>query len=97
MLTFCFVVALAHRFRVILIKYCVSWYFDSKVDRNNRELIKLRREKKEILQNVMDKETYKVALEILNTFGDQSMKIKPAHELSKSAWQFFFATMKSSS
>lgn len=66
-----------------MLKYCVSWYFNSKIDRNNRRLIKLRHEKRQVLQNVMDKETYKVALEILSTFGDRSMKLKAGYDLGK--------------
>lgn len=69
--------------RIILLRYCVAWYFDSKIDRNNRKLIRLRNEKKKVLQNVMDKETYKVALEILNTFGDKSMRLKASHDLGE--------------
>lgn len=59
----------------------MSWHFNSKIDRNNRRLIQLRHEKRQVLQNVMDKETYKVALEILNTFGDKSMRLKANQDL----------------
>lgn len=69
--------------RIILLKYCVSWYFNSKIDRNNCLLIQLRNEKRQVLQNVMDKETYKVALEILNTFGDKSMRLKASQDLGE--------------
>lgn len=33
----------------------------------------------------MDKETYKVALEILNTFGDKSMRLKASQDLGELA------------
>ena len=50
-------------------KCLVGWYFQRKVNNNSYLLQDLRSEKKEILEQVMNKETYKVALEILNRFG----------------------------
>lgn len=61
-------------FRIILLKRLVAWFFQRKLNRNAQELKKLRAEKKKTLEQVMDKETYKVALEILNRFGDASIR-----------------------
>ena len=42
--------------------------------RNAKESKKLRDEKEKILEKVMEKETYKVAVEILNKFGSKAQK-----------------------
>lgn len=62
------------RSRIILLKRLVAWYFQRKINRNANQLKKLRAEKKKIIEQVMDKETYKVACEILNRFGDASTR-----------------------
>ncbi|XP_055641337.1 endoplasmic reticulum junction formation protein lunapark-B [Toxorhynchites rutilus septentrionalis] len=59
---------------ITLIKKVLAWYFERKVIRNTNKLKLLRAEKKKILEQVMDKETYKVAVDILNKFGDNSQK-----------------------
>ncbi|XP_055317806.1 endoplasmic reticulum junction formation protein lunapark-B [Sitodiplosis mosellana] len=59
---------------IILLKRLVAWYFQRKINRNANQLKKLRAEKKKIIEQVMDKETYKVACEILNRFGDASTR-----------------------
>lgn len=52
----------------------MAWFFQRKINRNANQLKKLRAEKKKIIEQVMDKETYKVACEILNRFGDASTR-----------------------
>lgn len=59
---------------ITLVKKGLAWYFERKVVINTNELKQLRAEKKKILEKVMDKETYKVAVDILNKFGDKSHK-----------------------
>ncbi|XP_055544080.1 endoplasmic reticulum junction formation protein lunapark-A [Wyeomyia smithii] len=59
---------------ITLIKKSLAWFFERKVIINTNELKELRAEKKKILEKVMDKETYKVAVDILNKFGDRSHK-----------------------
>lgn len=54
----------------------VAWFFQRKLNRNANQLKTLRAEKKRLIEQVMDKETYKVALEILNRFGDTSARIQ---------------------
>lgn len=61
---------------ITLIKKVLAWYFERKVISNTNELKELRAEKKKILEKVMDKETYKVAVDILNKFGDKSHKMQ---------------------
>ncbi|XP_058815385.1 endoplasmic reticulum junction formation protein lunapark-B isoform X2 [Topomyia yanbarensis] len=59
---------------ITLVKKSLAWYFERKVIINTNELKELRAEKKKILEKVMDKETYKVAVDILNRFGEKSHK-----------------------
>lgn len=61
---------------ITLIKKSLAWYFERKVVTNTNELKELRAEKKKILEKVMDKETYKVAVEILNKFGEKSHQMQ---------------------
>uniref|UniRef100_A0A336LNE8 Endoplasmic reticulum junction formation protein lunapark n=1 Tax=Culicoides sonorensis TaxID=179676 RepID=A0A336LNE8_CULSO len=56
---------------IFFVKRLVSWYFQRKVKKNSVQLVELRKEKKELLQKVMDKETYKVALELLQKYSDK--------------------------
>lgn len=62
--------------RIFFLKQLVAWYFQRKVNRNSEKLSDLRQEKKKLLEQVMEKETYKVALDILNRFGDRSASFK---------------------
>ncbi|XP_031634143.1 endoplasmic reticulum junction formation protein lunapark-B [Contarinia nasturtii] len=59
---------------IILLKRLVAWYFQRKINRNANQLKQLRADKKKIIEQVMDKETYKVACEILNRFGDTATR-----------------------
>lgn len=52
----------------------MAWFFERKINRNSVKLKTLRGEKKKIIEKVMDKETYKVALEILNRFAENVPK-----------------------
>lgn len=61
---------------ITLIKKGLAWYFERKVIINTNELKELRAEKKKILEKVMDKETYKVAVDILNKFGEKSLQMQ---------------------
>lgn len=61
-------------YRIVFLKRLVAWFFERKINYNSAKLKKLRSEKKLIIEKVMDKETYKVALEILNRFSENSPK-----------------------
>lgn len=52
----------------------MSWYYSRKIGKNQSKLIKLKGEKKKILERVEETETYKVAKKILEKFGDANKK-----------------------
>jgi hypothetical protein len=51
------------------LKNLVGWYFQRKVNSNSEQLAELRAEKRQLLDQVKTKETYKDAVEILQRFG----------------------------
>uniref|UniRef100_A0A1B0BNG4 Endoplasmic reticulum junction formation protein lunapark n=1 Tax=Glossina palpalis gambiensis TaxID=67801 RepID=A0A1B0BNG4_9MUSC len=57
---------------IVMLRYLLTWYFQRKLNKNSTKLSALRAEKKKILEQVMDKETYKVAVNLLLRFGDKS-------------------------
>lgn len=60
-------------FSVILVKRLVTWYYRRKLTHNQEKLHDMREEKKKLLENVMDTETYKVAKEILEKFAPDQL------------------------
>lgn len=54
---------------IFLLKNLVAWYFQRKVNSNSEKLAELRTEKRDLLDQVRNKETYKDAVEILQRFG----------------------------
>lgn len=64
-------------FSIILLKNTVAWYFQRKVNSNASKLKTIKKEKKDLLEKVMEKETYKVAVEILNRFGEKPTITRP--------------------
>ncbi|XP_052742786.1 endoplasmic reticulum junction formation protein lunapark-B [Bicyclus anynana] len=70
---------------VVFLRSGISWYYNWTLNKNRAKLKKMREEKKKILEDVMNTETYKVAKEILDKFGgpDEQLKaIKPFPPLS---------------
>uniref|UniRef100_A0A182Q1I5 Endoplasmic reticulum junction formation protein lunapark n=1 Tax=Anopheles farauti TaxID=69004 RepID=A0A182Q1I5_9DIPT len=61
---------------IFILKRVLAWHYERKLRLNANKLKDLRTEKKKILENVMEKETYKVAVEILDKFGDKSHRIQ---------------------
>ncbi|CAG9803051.1 unnamed protein product [Chironomus riparius] len=55
---------------IFFLKNLVAYYFQRKVNSNAEELAELRTEKRELLDHVKTKETYKDAVEILQRFGN---------------------------
>ncbi|XP_070491828.1 endoplasmic reticulum junction formation protein lunapark-A [Chironomus tepperi] len=55
---------------IFLLKNLVAYYYQRKVNSNAEELAELRSEKRELLDHVKTKETYKDAVEILQRFGN---------------------------
>nr|XP_026483787.1 endoplasmic reticulum junction formation protein lunapark-A [Vanessa tameamea] len=65
---------------VIFLRSAISWYYNWTLNKNRVKLNKMREEKKKILEDVMNTETYKVAKEILDKYGgpeEQSKASKP--------------------
>ncbi|KAH8252927.1 hypothetical protein KR032_002739, partial [Drosophila birchii] len=56
---------------IILLRRLFTWYFQRKLNKNGDKLTKLKEDKRVLLEQVMDKETYKVALNLLERFGDK--------------------------
>ncbi|ERL89581.1 hypothetical protein D910_06946, partial [Dendroctonus ponderosae] len=63
---------------IVVIKKFLSWYYNRKIRRNERKLVSLKERKKKILENVMETETYKVAKDILDKFGNEPKLPLPA-------------------
>ncbi|XP_078481765.1 endoplasmic reticulum junction formation protein lunapark-B [Ciona intestinalis] len=61
-------------FIIYFLKRFLHWWFVRKISRNELELQALRDERKEILENVMETETYKKAKEILERFDPETKK-----------------------
>uniref|UniRef100_A0A0K8W5Q1 Endoplasmic reticulum junction formation protein lunapark n=2 Tax=Bactrocera latifrons TaxID=174628 RepID=A0A0K8W5Q1_BACLA len=64
-------------FSIILLRRLFTWYFERKLNKNSNKLTALHTEKKKILEQVMDKETYKVAVKLLAKYGDKTNSQKP--------------------
>lgn len=70
---------------IFLIKNLVAWHFQRKVNSNTEQLGELRAEKRQLLDDVKTKETYKDAVEILQRFGnDRSALSTPIRQSSSS-------------
>lgn len=67
---------------VILLKKIVTFYYSRKITKNEQKLCDLRAEKKKILEEVMDKETYKVARSILEKFAPEQLRSKGMDSLA---------------
>ncbi|KAH8316190.1 hypothetical protein KR067_001447, partial [Drosophila pandora] len=56
---------------IIFLRRLFTWYFQRKLNKNGDKLARLKEDKRKILEQVMDKETYKVAVNLLERFGDK--------------------------
>ena len=56
----------------------MTWWYHRKLKKNESQKEKLKEEKNKILEDVMEKETYKVAKEILDTYGTLDQFPKPS-------------------
>lgn len=56
-------------------KKVLTWYYNRKLIKNEKKLVKLKEDKTKILDQVMESETYKVAKKILEKFGNEGKKI----------------------
>ncbi|KAJ2938175.1 hypothetical protein O0L34_g18515 [Tuta absoluta] len=65
---------------VVFLRSGISWYYNWSLNKNRIKLNKMKEEKKKILEEVMNTETYKVAKEILDKYGspeENSRALKP--------------------
>ena len=52
----------------------MTWYYRRKLTQSQEKLHDMREEKRKLLDDVMDKETYKVAKEILEKFAPEQLR-----------------------
>lgn len=55
----------------------VTWYYKRKISRNQEKLSTMEKEKKKILEEVTETETYKKAKEILLKFAPDQLRMTP--------------------
>lgn len=53
----------------------LSWYYKRKISRNQEKLVTMEKEKKKILDEVTETETYKKAKEILMKFAPDQLRM----------------------
>lgn len=63
--------------RIFFIKRGVSWYYKRKISRNQEKLTDMQKEKKKILEEVTETETYKKAKEILLKYAPDQLRMTP--------------------
>ena len=63
------------------IKKFLTWWYHRKVKKDDMKLEQLKEKKTKILEEVMEKETYKVAKLILDKFGQTQSGVSPATSL----------------
>lgn len=59
---------------IVLAKKLLQWYFRRKIERKNEELADLIKQKRTVLDNVMETETYKIAKEILEKYDPETLR-----------------------
>ncbi|KAG7201601.1 hypothetical protein KM043_004342 [Ampulex compressa] len=62
---------------ILLTKKMVSWYYKRKISHNQEKLTTMEQEKKKILEEVTETETYKKAKEILLKFAPDQLRMTP--------------------
>ncbi|CAD6201773.1 GSCOCG00002768001-RA-CDS [Cotesia congregata] len=62
---------------IIFTKKLVTWYYKRKISRNQEKLVDMQKEKKKILDQVTETETYKKAKEILLKFAPDQLRMTP--------------------
>jgi adenine C2-methylase RlmN of 23S rRNA A2503 and tRNA A37 len=63
--------------RILIVKNVLTWFYHRKIRRNEAKAETLKKEKADILEKVMETETYKVAKEILEKFGAEPPAARP--------------------
>ncbi|XP_034947338.1 endoplasmic reticulum junction formation protein lunapark-A isoform X1 [Chelonus insularis] len=62
---------------IVFTKKMVTWYYKRKISRNQEKLVEMQKEKKKILDEVTETETYKKAKEILLKFAPDQLRMSP--------------------
>uniref|UniRef100_A0A1L8D973 Endoplasmic reticulum junction formation protein lunapark n=1 Tax=Nyssomyia neivai TaxID=330878 RepID=A0A1L8D973_9DIPT len=57
---------------IFTVRWMLNWYYDRKLNKKSDELFSLRDKKRQTLENVMNNEPYKAALQILDRFSEKS-------------------------
>ena len=60
--------------RLIFLKRFLTWWYHSKIKKNEIALEKLKKQKTKILDEIMETETYKVAKDLLDEFASDQEK-----------------------
>lgn len=60
-----------------VVKRTMTWWYRRKLRKNEEKLDRLRDQKSKLLEEVMEKETYKVAKEILDKYGSGIEQLRP--------------------
>ncbi|XP_067003224.1 endoplasmic reticulum junction formation protein lunapark-A isoform X2 [Anabrus simplex] len=63
---------------ILFLKRLVSWYYHRKISSNQEKLIDMKNKKKQLLDEVMEKETYKVAKQILEKYAPDQLRKTPS-------------------
>ncbi|CAB3372887.1 Hypothetical predicted protein [Cloeon dipterum] len=61
-------------FLIVFLKRIINWYYARQITHNEIKLMRLKDEKKKLLEQVMDTETYKNAKEILEQFAPEQLR-----------------------
>jgi len=72
---------------IFLLRKVLTWWYHRKVGKGDQQLSKLREQKAKILDEVMEKETYKVAKQILDKFAPSKLVSPPRGPLAAVAMQ----------
>lgn len=63
-------------FRYYIVNRIISWYYKRKIKSSHSRLNDLKKEKKRLLDEIMENETYKVAKDILEKYAPETLPEK---------------------
>jgi uncharacterized protein YpuA (DUF1002 family) len=82
-------VLISYYFSALYVYKLIVWYYNRKIVTYRKTLLELQKEKKKILDEVMEKETFKVAKEILEKYAPQQLQSMTSQNfVSKSILSF---------
>lgn len=68
-----FIPLLVYPVVIVLLRRVIIWFYRRKTENNSEKLLRLKSSKKQIVDEVMDKETYKTAKEILEKYAPEHL------------------------